>query len=121
MFSSPDASSLTYIMTNAEQNLPSATAISKEAGLVVFGAATGLLLSGVIGENARKPVGLILGLAGIAAAGPEIAKLISKAVNDPSTKHGSKKTLEGIRSAAGKPVKPENLSKEDYNEGMFIG
>ena len=108
-------------MSNTENNIPSASVIGKEAGLMIFGAATGLLLSGAIGSHARKPLGFILGAAGIAAAGPEIAKLIDKALNSPSTSRGSKKTLEGIRYGSGKPVEGIQGLDAESSEEMFIG
>lgn len=108
-------------MSNIEKNLPSASVISKEAGLVVFGAATGLLLSGAIGAHARKPLGFILGAAGIAAAGPELKKLADKLMNSPSTSRGSQKTLENIRYSAGKPIENVEYLEEAQGENMFIG
>lgn len=105
-------------MSNSDLSIPSASVISKEAGLVVFGAATGLLLSGAIGAHARKPLSIILGVAGIAAAGPEIAKLVDRVMHSPSTSRGSKKTLESIRYGAGKPA---DYVDHETGENMFIG
>jgi|GEM_PF-6246894 len=51
-------------MSNNENLIPSASEIGKEAGLVMFGAAAGLLVAGVIGNKACKPLGFILGAAG---------------------------------------------------------
>ena len=104
-------------MSKKDQIIPSASVISKEAGLMIFGAAAGLLISGVVGSHARKPLGFILGAAGIAAAGPEIAKLVDRAINSPSTPRGSKKTLEGIRYSAGKPIESADFIEED----LYIG
>ena len=108
-------------MSNTDKTLPSASVISKEAGLVVFGAATGLLLSGAIGSHAKKPLSFILGAAGIAAAGPELAKMVDKMLNSPSTARGSKKTLESIRYSAGKPVENVEFLEKNSDENMFIG
>lgn len=109
-------------MSNNENLIPSASEIGKEAGLVMFGAATGLLIAGAIGNKACKPLGLILGAAGLAAAGPEISKLVSKAINSPSNSFGSKKTLEGIRNSSGAPTLQTVDSLDGENaEEMFIG
>jgi len=108
-------------MSKSDQIIPPASVISKEAGLMIFGAATGLLLSGAIGSQARKPLSLILGIAGAAAAGPEIAKLVDRAINNPATPRGSKKTLEGIRYSAGKPIEAAKYIEEDLGTDLYIG
>ncbi len=105
-------------MSNNDLSIPSASVISKEAGLVVFGAAAGLLLSSTIGNHARKPMSLILAAAGLAAAGPEIAKLVDRVMHSPSNSRGSKKTLESIRYGAGKP---SEYVDHETGENMFIG
>lgn len=88
----------------------------------MFGAATGILLASTMSDRARKPLGLLLGAAGLAAAGPEISKLISKAINSPSNSFGSRKTLEGIRNSSGSPTLApvDSLEPEDTQQ-MFIG
>lgn len=108
-------------MSNNESSLPSASVISKEAGLVIFGSAVGVLIAGAVGSHARKPLSLILGAAGVLAAGPEISKLINKAVNSPSTARGSKKTLEGIRYGVGAPMKKVDGQEGSNGENLFIG
>jgi len=109
-------------MSNNENLIPSASEIGKEAGLVMFGAAAGLLVAGVIGNKACKPLGFILGAAGLAASGPEISKLVAKAINSPTNSFGSKKTLEGIRNSSGSPIleSVDSLDQEDTQQ-MFIG
>lgn len=108
-------------MSNKESIIPSVTTLSKEAGLIVFGSAVGLILSNTVGSHARKPLGFILGAVGVAAAGPEIAKLVDKVANSRKTTRGSKRTLEGIRYGAGKPVEDLNYLDEESGENMFIG
>ncbi len=108
-------------MNNLRKNSRSASVIGKEAGLVIFGAATGLLASAIIGPRLRKPLVLALGATGVAAAGPEIIKLVDRAVNSTATKRGSRKTLESIRHAAGKPIESAQYIDENLGEQMFIG
>ncbi len=108
-------------MTNSDNVIPSASEIGKEAGLLMFGAATGILLASTMGRGARKPLGFILGAAGLAAAGPEISKIITKAINSPSNSFGSKKTLEGIRNGSGAPLASVDPLGEEDSAQMFIG
>ena len=108
-------------MSNNALISTTASKIGKEAGLIIFGAASGMLLSGLFGDRSRKPIGLILGVVGIAAAGPELSKLANKMINNPATDRGSKKTLEGIRYGAGKPVESiYNYGDEDSIEKYSV-
>ncbi len=109
-------------MSNTDPLIPTASEIGKEAGLLVFGAAAGLLAAGLMSDRVRKPLGLALGAAGLAAAGPEISKLINKAVNSPANSFGSKRTLEGIRNSAGAPIQSADpLGEEDGTPEYIIG
>ena len=110
------------IMTKHETSIPTASEIGKEAGLLMFGAATGILLASTMNGGVRKSLGFILGAAGLAAAGPEISKIISKAVNSPSNSFGSKKTLEGIRNSSGTPLETvDSLGNEADVQQLYIG
>jgi len=106
---------------NDKTNTPTVSEIGKEAGLLMFGVATGLLASSSVSPKVKKPLGFILGAVGIAAAGPEISKLITRAVNSPSNSFGSKKTLESIRHGSGKPVENVPNVDEESSEQLFIG
>lgn len=108
-------------MNHHEPTSPSATEISKEAGLIVFGAATGMLLSSTVNPRTRKPLGIILALAGIAAAGPEITRLVNRAINSPTTQRGSRRTLDGIRNGAQKAQEQVDFADQDSEHNMFIG
>ncbi len=108
-------------MSKLENTTPSASEIGKEAGLLMFGAATGILIASTMSDRVRKPLGFILGAAGLAAAGPEISKIITKAINSPSNSFGSKKTLEGIRHGSGKPPESVDFIGDEDTKEMFIG
>lgn len=108
-------------MSNLEKSNPISSVVSKETGLLVFGAAAGVLLAGAVGKHARKPLSIILGAAGIAAAGPELKRMADKLVNNPSSPRGSRKTLDNIRFSAGKPVENVEYIEQHSDENLFIG
>jgi len=84
----------------------------------LLGVAAGLLLGELMHTKARRGVALgLIGL-GIAALLPITVGGVMRRVNAPSTKHGSRRRLRGIRDAglatAGFELDEDPLAEEDW-------
>lgn len=95
--------------------------ISSAAAPSVLGVAAGIILGDMMHRGARRPVAFSLACLGVAALTPTVVGAVKKKVNSPATKRGSRKTLEGIRSA-GVPddAAAQGYVGDDLGENMYV-
>ncbi|MDP0490254.1 MAG: hypothetical protein Q7Q71_04300 [Verrucomicrobiota bacterium JB023] len=89
-----------------------------DVGSAVLGVAAGIVLGDLLQERARKPLALLIGLAGVAAVTPAIVDGVREVIAGPNTRRGVKRTLNSIRDA-GAATRAELMSEED--EELFVG
>ncbi len=65
----------------------------------LIGAAVGMVLGDMMHRSARRPLAFALLCLGVAAVTPSVVGVVKDKVAGPQTKRGSRRTLEGIRSA----------------------
>ncbi len=58
-----------------------------------------MVLGDMMHRSARRPIAFSLFCLGVAAIAPSVVDVVKEKVSGPQTKRGSKRTLEGIRSA----------------------
>ena len=93
---------------------------SSAAAPALLGAAAGMFLGDLMHRSARRPVALSLACLGLAAVAPVVAGAVKQKVAGPTTKRGSRKTLESIRNS-GMPDGDNDAFEDELGEHMFIG
>lgn len=92
---------------------------SSTAAPALIGAAAGMVLGDMMHRNARRPLAFSLFCIGVAAIAPSVFGAVKDKVAGPQTKRGSRRTLDGIRSAGA--VDGIDFAGEDMEEELFVG
>jgi len=96
--------------------------VSSAVAPSVLGVAAGIMLGDMMHRGARRPVAFSLACFGMLAVTPTVVGAVKNKVAGPSTVRGSRKTLEGIRSAGMLDEKTAtSYLGEDAENGMYIG
>jgi len=92
---------------------------SASAGPALLGAAAGLLIADLLHGNARRAVGVGLAAMGVAALTPKVSGSIKRKVTGPTTRRGSKRTLDSIRGAGAPPEGFGFIDDEGIDESQL--
>lgn len=84
------------------------------AAPTLLGMAVGVFLGDLMHRGARRPVAASLALLGVAALTPAVVGVVKDKVAGPSTRRGSRKTLDGIRGAGAS-------SEDEFGEDVYLG
>ncbi len=86
----------------------------------VLGAAAGVLLGDLIHRDMRRPVAITLAALGAAALAPQLVGILTDKINGPSSRRGSRRTLQSIRDSGMSADEFADL-EDEIGEQMFVG
>jgi len=95
---------------------------SSAAAPTVLGVAAGIMLGDMMHRGARRPVAFSLACLGMLAVTPTVVGAVKNKVAGPKTVRGSRRTLDGIRSAGMLDERTAtSYLGEDLADEMYIG